>query len=167
MVTEAIENVYNHEKERIDRILNAYDAKNRSIISLLQIVQEEYGYLPRDVLEYLSEELNIPLAEIYSVATFYTQFSFEEKGKYVITCCDGTACHVKGSPLLLQYIEDQLKIKSGETTEDKIFSLETVACLGCCAISPVCVINGQIYGNLTVNKLKTLFNKLKKQEQLN
>ena len=109
-----------------------------------------------------SLKLKIPPAEIYGVATFYTQFKFHEIGRHLIVCCDGTACHVKGSTLLLKFIEGFLQIKSGETTKDKLFSIESVACLGCCAISPVCIIDGEIYGNLTTNKVRKILYKLKK-----
>jgi NADH-quinone oxidoreductase subunit E len=114
-------------------------------------------------LYYLSEELKIPPAEVYGVATFYTQFKLSPKGKHVITCCEGTACHVKGGQALLTYLENSLGIKSGETTADEMFSLESVACLGCCAISPVCIIDDKIHGNLTLKKVKKLITKLKKE----
>jgi ferredoxin--NADP+ reductase len=135
--------------------------KELNIIGILQNIQDYYGYLPTNVLEFVSKKLKLPLAEIYSIATFYSQFKFNEVGQYTITCCDGTACHVKGAPLLLNFIETFLGIQPGETTSDKIFTLQKVACLGCCAISPVCVINGQIYGDLSLNKLRKILNKLK------
>ncbi|MBD3352162.1 MAG: NAD(P)H-dependent oxidoreductase subunit E [Candidatus Lokiarchaeota archaeon] len=116
-------------------------------------------------MRYISNKLYVPMAKIYGIATFYAQFSFTEKGKYVITCCDGTACHVKGAPLLIEFLENELNIKSGETSNDRLFSLEIVACLGCCAISPVIVINDVYYGNLTVQKLRKIVKNLKKESK--
>lgn len=153
------------ELTNIDDILKIHKEENGNIITLLQQIQEKFGYLPTHVLHYVSEKLKISLAEIYGVATFYAQFTFIQKGKYVITCCDGTACHVKGAPLIIEFIENELGIKNGETTEDLLFSLETVACLGCCAISPVCVINEEIYGHLNLNKVKTILRKIQKQSK--
>jgi len=152
-------------KIKINEILEACKSEKGNLISVLQDIQELYGYLPQDALIYISSELLIPLAEVYGIASFYTQFKFEETGKYKIICCDGTACHVKGGPLILTFIEKELGICSGETTEDKLFSIESVACLGCCAISPVCVINGEIYGNLTIQKIKQILKKIKKQNK--
>lgn len=153
------------EMTEIEDILKIHNEEKGNIITLLQHIQEKFGYLPSHVLNYVSHKLKISLAEIYGVATFYAQFSFNEKGKYVITSCDGTACHVKNGTLILEYIEKELGIKSGETTEDKLFSIETVACLGCCAIAPVCVINEEVYGNLTIKKMQKILNKIKKAEE--
>ncbi|MHA2009129.1 MAG: NADH-quinone oxidoreductase subunit NuoE family protein [Promethearchaeota archaeon] len=154
------------EKIKIKEILKKYEDEQGNVISILQEIQEIYHYLPLNSLYYLSKKLNLPLAEIYSVATFYTQFKFTQLGKNLVISCDGTACHVKGGPHLLYFLENELGIKSGETTADLMFSIESVACLGCCAISPVCVINGQIYGELTLKKLKKILMKLKKNQQL-
>ncbi|MHA1338546.1 MAG: NADH-quinone oxidoreductase subunit NuoE family protein [Promethearchaeota archaeon] len=153
------------EDKEIEKIIENHHKKNGNTLTLLQDIQEKYGYLPRYVLSYISKRLFIPLANIYAIATFYSQFKLYEKGKYVITCCDGTACHVKGSPLLQQYLISELKIKPGETTEDKLFSLEIVNCLGCCAIAPVCIINEDIYGSLNLKKMKRILNKLKKESK--
>lgn len=149
---------------KIDEVLELYNDERGNLISILQHIQEIFSYLPSFALEYLSKSLQIPLAEIYSVATFYTQFKFNKGGKYNITVCDGTACHVKGSPLILDFCENYLEISPGETTKNKLFSLDVVACLGCCAISPVCIINGKIHGDLSVNKLKKLIKAIEKKE---
>lgn len=154
------------DKIKLEKILEVFVEQKGNIISLLQQVQEQYGFLPENILNYLSEELKIPIAKIYGIATFYSQFSFTEKGKYIITCCDGTGCHVKGAPLLLEFLEHQLNIKSGQTSEDKQFTLEVVRCLGCCAISPVCIINGEIYGNLSIRKLTKILKKLEREEKI-
>ncbi|MHA1916186.1 MAG: NADH-quinone oxidoreductase subunit NuoE family protein [Promethearchaeota archaeon] len=150
------------EKNKLKAILKNNKNEKTNLISILQEIQDLYHYLPPNSLYYISEMLNIPLAEIYSIATFYTQFKFNKLGKYHLVCCDGTACHVKGGELLLNFIENELGIKSGNTTADQMFSIDSVACLGCCAISPVCVINGKIYGDLTLKKLRNIMLKLKK-----
>ncbi|MHA1488730.1 MAG: NADH-quinone oxidoreductase subunit NuoE [Promethearchaeota archaeon] len=161
-----LKEITNDDKIKLEKILEVYKNQKGNIISLLQHVQEQYGYLPENILNYLSEELKISISEIYGIATFYSQFTFTEKGKYIIICCDGTACHVKGAPLLLEFLENQLNIKSGQTSKDKLFSLEVVRCLGCCAISPVCIINNKIYGNLNIRKLKKILKKLEKEEKI-
>ena len=148
----------------VNKILQENKNAGGNLISLLQRIQDYFGFLPSNIVFYVSNKLKIPPAEILSVATFYTQFKLVAKGKNVITCCDGTACHVKGSPLLLNYFENTLGIKSGETSEDKMYTLESVACLGCCAISPVIIINGQIYGNLTLKKVKKLLKNLESEK---
>jgi len=151
------------EKNQIDSILISYNHEKENIISILQEIQERFGYLPSNFIIYISKQLKISSAEVFSIATFYSQFSFQKRGKYLIICCDGTACHVKGAPLILNFIENKIGIKSGETTDDLLFSIESVACLGCCAISPVCVINGQIYGDLTLKKISNILQKLMKR----
>jgi NADH:ubiquinone oxidoreductase subunit E len=153
-----------NDKEEIKSILKSYDKENVNVISILQEIQEVYRYIPPHFIFYLSKKLKIPPAEIYSVATFYTQFRFKDIGKHHIVCCDGTACHVKGIRPMISFLEKYLGISPGEVTKDKIFSLEAVACLGCCAISPVCIINGKIHGNLTTNKLRLLLKRLSKEE---
>ncbi len=162
MTQEIIKEINNKEKTKIEEILKIYNRERGNVISILKKIQETYQYLPSNVLFYVSKMLNVPLAEIYSIATFYKQFKFKKMGKNSLICCDGTACHVKTGPLLLNFVENELGIKSGETTYDKMFSIESVACLGCCAISPVCIINGQIYGDLTLKKLRKILKNLKK-----
>jgi len=160
---EIFKKVSDNDKEEIKAILKLYEKETVNIISILQKIQEVYRYIPPNFIFYLSKKLKIPATEIYSVATFYTQFRFEEIGKYHVVCCDGTACHVKGIRPMIGFLEKILGINSGETTKDKIFSLESVACLGCCAISPVCIINGKIHGHLTTNKLRLLIKRLSKE----
>ena len=155
------------EEGLILEILKKYESEKGNLISILQRVQQLYRFLPSNVLNFISKELEIPLAEVYSIATFYTQFKFQSLGKNTIICCDGTSCHVKNAVLFLTFLENELGIRSGETTEDKLFSIESVSCLGCCAISPVCVINGQIYGDLTIMKLKKILKNLKEDKPTN
>lgn len=164
MNQEIAQKISEKEKVAILEILKNSEGEKGNLISILQSIQAIYNYLPIYVLNYISEELKRPLAEIFSVATFYTQFKFQPLGKNHIICCDGTACHVKKGSLLLNWLESDLGIKSGETTEDHEFSIESVACLGCCAISPVCVINGKIYGELTPKKLRKIMKKIKQKE---
>ncbi len=164
MTQEILCEINNKEKIKIKEILKTFESEKGNVISILQDIQETYQYLPSNILFYLSKKLNIALAELYSIATFYTQFKFKKLGKNILVCCDGTACHVKGGPVLLNFAENELGIRAGETTDDKLFSIEPVACLGCCAISPVCVINGQIYGDLTIKKLKRILKDLKEDK---
>ncbi len=162
--------ISNEEKGEVDKILRECQYDNNNLISILQKIQDKHGYLPRNVLFYISEKMMIPTAEIYGVGTFYTQFKFKAIGKHLIICCDGTACHVNGSTQIMNFIQDYLHIMPGETTEDKQYTLEVVACLGCCAISPVCIIDGKIYGEITTQKVKKIINRLKKKtekEELN
>ncbi len=164
MTQELLYEINDKQKTKINKILKTYEREKGNLISILQKIQETYQYLPSNVLYYLSRKLKISLAEIYSIATFYTQFKFKKLGKNILICCDGTACHVKGGPHLLYFVENELGIRAGKTTDDLLFSIESVACLGCCAISPVCVINGQIYGDLTIKKLKRILKDLKEDK---
>ncbi len=135
-----------------------------SLITILQKTQEIYGYLPKTAIKYISERTGIAESEIMGVATFYTQFRLTPVGKYLIMLCQGTACHVNSSELILQTIEDELGISDGETTEDGLFSLKCVACLGCCSLSPVMMINEDTYGSLTPKKTKNILKKLREGE---
>lgn len=157
-------NLDQNQRNQIKKILKINE-KDGNIISILQQIQDSFGYLPENVLLNISKELKIPLSEIYGIATFYAQFTFNPEGKIAITTCDGTACHVQGGPLLKEYIETNLQIKSGETTEDGLFSLKTVACIGCCAIAPAIIVNEEVHGNLTFQKISKLMTKLKKRAQ--
>lgn len=157
-------NLDQNKRNQIKKILKINE-KDGNIISILQQIQDSFGYLPENVLKNISKELKIPLSEIYGIATFYAQFTFNPEGKIAITTCDGTACHVQGGPLLKEYIENNLEIKSGETTEDGLFSLKTVACIGCCAIAPAIIVNEEVHGNLTFQKISKLMTKLKKRAQ--
>jgi NADH-quinone oxidoreductase subunit E len=128
-------------------------------------IQSEYNYLPKDALIRVSEILNIPLVNVYSVATFYKSFSLKPRGKHLITVCLGTACHVRGAPNVLNEIENQLNIKVGETTPDNNFTLETVRCLGTCAIGPVITVDGKYYGQMNLKKLHSVLKKYEKKAE--
>lgn len=142
----------------VDVILNRHPNQQRYTLAILQDIQKEYNYIPREALDKVSTYLNIPLSKLYSMATFYKALSLVPKGKNIITVCDGTACHVRSSSVVLEQIEKYLKIKPGETTEDRLFSLQIVNCLGACAIAPVMVINDKYYGKLTPNMIKEILN---------
>ena len=150
--------------EKIESILRKYDYRSANIIQILQDIQSLYRYLPRELLLAVSQRLKMPLNNIYSIATFYTAFSLNPRGKHLCTVCMGTACHVRGAPGVLSRLEERLKITSGATTEDKLFTLETVNCLGACALAPIVVIDGHYYGQTTVNKVDTLINTYNDEE---
>ena len=145
----------------LDGVLNEYAAVKGSLITILQHTQDIYGYLPKEAIELISQRTGIATSEIMGVGTFYTQFRFEPVGKYLIMLCQGTACHVNGSELILQTIKDELGIDDGQTTEDGLFSLKCVACLGCCSLSPVMMVNEDTYGSLTPDKTKKILKELR------
>ena len=145
----------------IDGVLGEYADVPGSLITVLQKTQDIYGYLPKEAIEKISDKMNIPESEIMGVGTFYTQFRFQPVGKYLIMLCQGTACHVNSSELILETIKDELHISDGETTEDGLFSLKCVACLGCCSLSPVMMINDNTYGSLTPDKAKQILRELR------
>lgn len=134
---------------KLDEILKKYQGATGALIPVLQEVQNLYGYLPKDVMQHMAEKMEIPISQIYGVVTFYAQFHLTPRGKNVIRVCQGTACHVRGAKEILQEIEEELKIKAGGTTEDLLFTLETVACIGACGLAPVLMINENTYGRLT------------------
>ena len=154
----------NPEKQRIDAILEKYADVKGPLIPILQEVQNLYNYLPKDVLEYIADKTGTPISEIYGVVTFYSLFHLNPRGRNVIRVCQGTACHVNSSELILQTIKDELGIEDGETTEDGLFSLKCVACLGCCSLSPVMMINENTYGSLTPEKTKKILKELREAE---
>ena len=145
----------------LDGVLAEYASVKGSLITILQHTQEIYGYLPKEAIELISEKTGIAASEILGVATFYTQFRFRPVGKDLIMLCQGTACHVNSSELILQTVKDELHIEDGETTEDGLFSLKCVACLGCCSLSPVMMINEDTYGSLTPEKTKKILKELR------
>lgn len=149
---------------QIEGVLDELAEVKGSLITILQKTQDAYGYLPKEAIEYISSRTNIPESEIMGVATFYTQFRLTPVGKYLIMLCQGTACHVNSSELILQTIRDELGIDDGETTADGLFSLKCVACLGCCSLSPVMMINEDTYGSLTPEKTKQILKELREAE---
>lgn len=156
----------NHQSDLslVSNVIEHYKTIPGSLITVLQKTQDIYGYLPRDVIEHIAEGLCLPPAEVFGVSTFYTQFRFEPAGKYFITLCQGTACHVNGSQMIEKTINEELNIMDGQTTEDGLFTLKNVACLGCCSLSPVMMINGETYGSLTPKKVRTILSELKNRD---
>lgn len=139
-------------EERLDKILCCYEGKNIELIPILQQVQNEFGYLPENVMQKVARFVGVPGSRIYGVATFYEQFRFTPMGKNKVTICRGTACHVRGAQRITEEIERFLGIKTCETTEDLEYTLETAACIGCCGLAPTIVINETTYGKLTPAK---------------
>ena len=141
---------------KVDAILEKYTDRAGMVIGVLQDVQDEFNYLPEDALTYLSRKSEIPLSRLYGVARFYNAFSLEPRGKNIIRVCLGTACHLKGGPRIADALSRELGIESGETTEDRMFTLERVNCLGCCALAPVVEVNGNVHAGVTVGKIPSI-----------
>ena len=137
-----------------ERLIGEYMSNREATIALLQDVQKHYGYLPRPVLELVSERLDLPYTQLFALATFYRAFSLVPRGRHLINVCTGTTCHVRGAAMLLEALERQCCCKSGETTADGRFTIETVNCVGACALAPVIVIDEEAHGRLTQAKLK-------------
>jgi NADH-quinone oxidoreductase subunit E len=133
-----------------------------NLITILQKVQAKEGYLPASKLDLVSKQTGVPLSEIYSVATFYSQFRLKPIGKHQIMVCNGTACHVKGGHEVLKMLQKELNIEPGETTEDRLFTLDTVACLGSCFLAPVMMIDGEYFGNLDADGAVAVLEKYRK-----
>jgi NADH-quinone oxidoreductase subunit E len=142
-----------------------YEGEKGALIPLLQAAQDTYGFIPESAIDQISEIVGIPAAEIYGVITFYSQFRLKPLGKYLIKVCDGTACHVNGSERIAGIIEDELQISGNDTTEDGLFTLQKVACLGCCSLSPVIMVNDETYGRLTPKKVQHLLKEYKSKDQ--
>ena len=136
--------------EQISRIINRYHGEKSALLAVLQDIQEKYQWLPPEALQLVAEKLGVSLIDIYSVATFYRAFSLTPRGKHIATVCLGTACHVRGAPAVLDRLKDRLQIEPGCTTPDGNFTLESVNCLGACALAPIVVVDGKYYGQTTV-----------------
>jgi len=140
----------------LDTLIGKYRYDESSLIAILQDIQREERYLPPDVMRSLSERLEVPLTRIYGIATFYKAFSLHPKGRHICSVCTGTACHVRGAPRLLDKLERDLKVKNGGTTKDGRFTVQTVNCVGACALGPVVVIGEDCHGKLTAAKLEKI-----------
>lgn len=148
----------------VDEILGRYPQNELSTIAVLQDIQEYYHYLPQEVFPYVAKTLGIGEARLYGVATFYENFSLEPKGKYVIRCCDGTACHVRGSLPILNKLRGELGLsETKKTTDDLNFTVETVSCLGACGLAPVMTVNGKVHAAMTPEKATELLSELKEE----
>jgi NADH-quinone oxidoreductase subunit E len=151
----------------LDRAMEEFGKEERSLIAILQSAQEHYRYLPKEIFPYLAEKLNVSEAKIYGVVTFYENFSMEQKGKYVIKVCDGTACHVRHSVPVLNELRKQLGLKDGQkTTDDLLFTVETVSCLGACGLAPVMMVNETVHSAMTPEKVKAVIKSLKEAENV-
>ena len=149
----------------LEKLFKEYLPVKDNLIQMLNEVQEHYGYVPMHVQKELSEFLNVPMAEIYGVVTFYSRFSLEPQGKYKISVCLGTACFVKGSQKIMDRLTDRLKIKEGETTKDGLFTIEQTRCVGACGLAPVFTVNGEVYGKASVQKLDQVLDELIEKEK--
>ena len=145
--------------KKVESILNNYHGDKGMLISILQDIQSEYNYLPRDSLVEVSQGLGVPLSRAYSVATFFKAFSLKPKGRHLINVCLGTACHVRGAVKVLEKMERELGVSPSEMTEDHKFSLETVNCVGACALGPIVIIDGQYHGQMKTDKVDSLLKK--------
>jgi NADH-quinone oxidoreductase subunit E len=147
----------------LDKVLDEGQKKRSLLIHAFHKVQKEHNYLPEEKLNEISKELDIPLSEVYSTASFYKQFYFKPRGKNIVCVCVGTACHVRGAQEVVNKFEESFGIKAGETTEDLSVTLETVGCVGCCGLAPVVVVNDEITGEITPSKTNTIIKDIKKR----
>lgn len=153
-------------EDKLEVILDNYQKNEGNLISILQDIETEFGYLREDAIYWFSERLDVPPAKFYGIATFYAQFHLKPRGKNVITTCCGTACHVKGSERLISTLEKELDIPDGEeTSEDRRFTVEKVNCVGACSISPVIIVNKKVHGKMTMGKVKKEIKTLKTGKQ--
>ncbi len=148
----------------VDVIIARHGYQEASLIGILQDIQARMNYLPRNALVRVAKSLDLPLTRIYEVATFYKSFSLEPRGKHTVQVCLGTACHVRGGSRVLDYLENRLEIKPGETTKDLSFTLESVNCLGACALGPMMVIDKKYYGKINTNKVESILGKYRSSE---
>ena len=155
------------EELKVKNYIKKYNNEKKALISILQDIQEECNYLPQKALRIVSKVLDVPLIDIIGVATFFRAFSLEPRGKHLVTVCLGTACHVRGGPKILEEFERKLDIEAGKTSKDGQFTLETVACLGCCAIGPVVVVDGNYHAQTTIRQVESILKKYRKKEKEN
>lgn len=146
---------------RVDDIVSAYEARPTALIMILQEVQQELHYLPAEALDRISARMDLALSQVYSVATFYKAFSLEPRGRHHVCVCTGTACHVRNSRSILEKLERDLKVERGHTTTDREFTLETVNCVGACALGPVVLADGKHYGHLTVSDVEGMIEEIR------
>lgn len=144
---------------KIEKILEKHNYQRRGLISILEEVQANFGYLPQETLSTISDRIGCSLGDIYGVASFYKSFSLKPRGKHLVSACQGTACHVRGAPVILEEFMRQLGVKAGETTTDKKFTLETENCLGACALGPIVVVDGHYFSNVHTTKVKSILKK--------
>lgn len=146
---------------KVDEIVDEYEGDGSWLVMILQDIQREYNYLPAPVLQQVAARLDVPLSRVHNVATFYSSFSLTERGKHLIKACDGTACHLRGFTNIRDEISRQLGVEEGQTTADKSFTFEVVACLGACALAPVMTIDSEYHGNMTPGKIRQVLEEYK------
>jgi NADH-quinone oxidoreductase subunit E len=150
---------------KVDAIIDGYEAQATSLLAILQDVQDAENWLPREAVDHIAKRLAVPLSRIYSMATFFEAFHLEPRGKHICTVCMGTACHVRGGKRLVEQLERDLDIASGGTTEDMLFTIEEVNCVGACALGPLVIIDGEYHGNMTSDKVSKRIKKVRKAEK--
>ncbi|MCD4796450.1 MAG: NAD(P)H-dependent oxidoreductase subunit E [Candidatus Cloacimonetes bacterium] len=164
-----VEKIYiklkNEDLKKVKPIMDKYRDQKGNLLPILQQINKEFRYLPEDILRYVSDELNVHLADIYNIVTFYNAFNLEPRGKHIVTVCIGTACHVQGAPGLIEALEDELDIKVGETTKDMNFTLETARCFGCCGLAPVITVNEDVHGKLKRADIPKIVKQYKSMEE--
>ena len=155
------------EKEKFEALQQVIDELRNepgALMPIMQRAQDIFGYLPEEVQNYIAKELDIPVSDIYGVATFYAQFNLEPKGKYIISVCMGTACYVKGSQQVLDKLEEVLEVPAGRTTKDGLFTLNATRCLGACGLAPVCTVNDVVYPSMTPEKARAMLKEIREKE---
>jgi len=155
----------NSDCEKVVTIVSKYGGNRDSLVSILQDIQAEYHYLPEDTLRVVARQLDLQLIQVYSVATFFKVFSLKPRGEHIVSVCLGTACHVRGAPAVLDEVKRQLGIEPGETTEDMRFTLETVNCLGACALGPIVVVDSKYHGQMSPGKVKKVLKQQKRNPE--
>ena len=157
-----MEDILNEPLDWLEEIIDKQGKSSTSLIPILQCVQARYRFLPEYVLSFISEKMDLPLSSVYGVATFYAQFSTEPKGKHIVQICDGTACHVRGSKDIINRMRKEFNLTAEEkTTEDKFLTLETVACIGACAMAPAVIVDGRVYGHLNPDEMMKIVDRIK------
>ncbi|MDY0005163.1 MAG: NAD(P)H-dependent oxidoreductase subunit E [Polyangia bacterium] len=148
-------------QETVDHIIDQYGGQEQHLLAVLQDIQGKFNYLPRPALEHVSRKMGVSLGRISYMATFFSSFSLKERGKHICTVCLGTACHVRGAPRLVEEMERVLEVKAGETTKDRQFTLETVNCVGACALGPLVIVDGEYHGNQSSAQIERLVKKVR------
>jgi len=151
--------------KEVDEIVSRYEEQIIGSVGILQDIQKRYNYLPKEALVHMAKRLDVPLSQVYGLATFYKAFSLKPRGKHLISVCMGTACHVRGAPRIADEIQRRLNIKPGQTSRDLQFSLETVNCLGACALGPLMVIDGEYFGKMSARKVEAILKRYKKSTE--
>ncbi len=154
------------ELAQVDTIIDKHHADQRALISLLLDIQDQFYFLPQEALERVADKVGVPSVQVYQVARFYKAFSLKPRGKHLLTVCVGTACHVRGGERLVDQLSRVLAVAPGETTDDKLFTLQTVNCLGCCALGPVMVVDGTYYGKMSATKIDKVLSKYRNGEEV-